>query len=160
MSSPILPEERNELTPKDTTPERETWAQAAVRRARYDNQDNRQDSKINPAGEILKGHGDRIRIILARETIRRENVRRDKTGVCHFGPDGSFVYTNEVGWGIPSHAPDQDPPYSEFNLDPQLPGDVTGWREESYGLQPEWSYQEEQPAPARTQNQQNKFLIR
>ena len=53
----------------------ETWAQTAVRRARYDNQDNAQ----TPAAGLVKGHGERIRIILTQETIRRENVRHDDT---------------------------------------------------------------------------------
>ena len=113
----------------------ETWAQTAVRRARCDNQDNAQ----TPGAGLVKGHGERIRIILTRETIRRENVRHDDTAVCHFGPDGSFVYTNEIGWGIPSHVDDQNPPYCEFNLQ----GDVTSWTQEGYGQQPGWSYQEE-----------------
>lgn len=60
---------------------------------------------VTPDG-ALPGSNERLREILEQSRVGLECRSYDDSALVHIGPDGSAIYTNAVGWGPPSHWPD------------------------------------------------------
>lgn len=56
------------------------------------------DKYVTPDG-TLAGSNERLREILEQSRVDLECRSYDDTALVHIGPDGTAIYTNEVGWG-------------------------------------------------------------
>ena len=63
-----------------------------------------QDKYVTPDGS-LAGSNERLRRILGQSRVDLDRSRYDDAALVHVGPDGTFIYTNEAGWGPPCHWP-------------------------------------------------------
>ena len=71
------------------------------------------DKNVTPDGALADSN-ERLREILEQSRIGIECRSYDDTALVHIGPDDSAIYTNEAGWGPPSHWPD-DKVYVELD---------------------------------------------
>ena len=63
------------------------------------------DNYVTPGG-ALPGSNERLRKILEQSRVKLECGNYDDSALVHVGPDGTAIYTNELGWGPPSQWPD------------------------------------------------------
>lgn len=61
-----------------------------------------QDKYVTPDGSLI-GSNERLKRILEQSRVELECSKYDDTALVHIGPDGTAIYTNEVGWGPPYH---------------------------------------------------------
>ena len=62
----------------------------------------------------LEGSNDRLKRILDDCRVGHESRSYDDTALLHVGPDGTAIYTNQIGWGPPIHWTDEGE-YVELN---------------------------------------------
>ena len=65
-----------------------------------------EEKYVTPDG-AMSGSNDRIREILEQNRVDLAYRGYDDTALVHTGPDGSIIYTNEVGWGPPMYWPEE-----------------------------------------------------
>ena len=123
-------------------PQEETWdrsrytarqAIAAAHSARH-----RPDHQPFPLpGHEMPGSQARLRTLLRQPELEHIRSKHDEDATAHIGPDGSVIYSNTLGWGIPDH---QERPRNCYEFDYE-PKHLCQWNPKPYGMDqvPHWA---------------------